>query len=261
MAQEIGLEKMKVFALIDTLNDDFIKSPLANTRKGGLIGLSAVAVGIGNYTRDFLQSLLPPVISCFEDTDSKVRYYACESLYNISKVARKDILVFFNEIFDGLCKLFSDVDMDVRNGAAMLDRLIKEIVTESVHFNVEKFIPLLQKYISLPSAYVRRLLITWIETLDNVPEIDMLDWLPEFLGGLFSMLRDGNTVVRQEADHMIMVLLTEIKEANKLSDIDIGPIIDILVEQCESKDNFTRLSALIWISTFIEIGGQKLVSR
>ena len=191
-----------------------------NHRKGGLIGLAATAIGLMGETKNYLSVLLPPVIHCLEDPDSRVRYYACESMFNIAKVARANILIFFNEIFDGLCKLFADVDMDVRNGANMLDRLIKEIVTESDSFNVEKFIPLLQKYISMTSAYVRRLLITWITVLDGVPGIDMLDWLPEFLDGLFNMLSDGNREIRQEADTMLTEFLEEISDAS-LSDLQL----------------------------------------
>lgn len=41
------------------------------------------------------------------------------------QVARGDILSYFNQIFDGLCKLFADVDVDVKNGSNLLDRLIK----------------------------------------------------------------------------------------------------------------------------------------
>ena len=41
------------------------------------------------------------------------------------QVARGDILGYFNQIFDGLCKLFADVDVDVKNGSNLLDRLIK----------------------------------------------------------------------------------------------------------------------------------------
>ena len=52
-----------------------------------------------------LPELVQPVLTCFEDQDARVRYYACESLYNISKVARGAILVFFNSIFEGLCKV------------------------------------------------------------------------------------------------------------------------------------------------------------
>lgn len=52
-----------------------------------------------------LPELVDPVLVCFDDQDARVRYYACESLYNISKVARSAVLVFFNKIFDGLCKV------------------------------------------------------------------------------------------------------------------------------------------------------------
>lgn len=53
----------------------------------------------------YLALLVPPVLSCFFDQDSRVRYYACEALYNIAKVARESIIPFFNDIFDGLSKV------------------------------------------------------------------------------------------------------------------------------------------------------------
>ena len=56
----------------------------------------------------YLSLLVPPVLSCFFDQDSRVRYYACEALYNIAKVARETILPFFNDIFDGLSKVRYD---------------------------------------------------------------------------------------------------------------------------------------------------------
>lgn len=34
----------------------------------------------------FNQQIVPPVLSSFSDHDSRVRYYACEALYNIAKV-------------------------------------------------------------------------------------------------------------------------------------------------------------------------------
>lgn len=48
---------------------------------------------------------MPPVLACFTDQDARVRYYACESMYNIAKVAKGEILLFFNEVFDSLCKV------------------------------------------------------------------------------------------------------------------------------------------------------------
>ena len=53
----------------------------------------------------YLQVIVPPVLACFTDQDARVRYYACEAMYNISKVAKGEVLIFFNDIFDTLCKV------------------------------------------------------------------------------------------------------------------------------------------------------------
>ena len=45
------------------------------------------------------------MLACFSDQDARVRYYACESMYNIAKVAKGEILIYFNEVFDALCKV------------------------------------------------------------------------------------------------------------------------------------------------------------
>lgn len=37
-------------------------------------------------TKLYLDALLQPVLHCLDDHDNRVRYYACESLYNIAKV-------------------------------------------------------------------------------------------------------------------------------------------------------------------------------
>lgn len=55
----------------------------------------------------YLSEIVPPVLACFTDADARVRYYACEAMYNISKVAKGEILRFFNDIFDALCKVSS----------------------------------------------------------------------------------------------------------------------------------------------------------
>ena len=54
--------------------------------KGGLIGLAAMAIGLGNKTGVYTGDLISPILTCLSDADSRVRYYACESLYNVVKV-------------------------------------------------------------------------------------------------------------------------------------------------------------------------------
>ena len=173
-AQDVG-DKDRISSILTLLAQEFCRSRVVHSRKGGLIALAAGAIGLAPDTDKFLHLLIPPVLECFDDPESRVCYYACESLYNISKVARTGVLRYFNQIFDGLCKLFAHVDIDVKNGANLLDRLIKDIVTETETFDIESFIPLLQKHIKRTKPYIRQLMVGWIIVLDAVPDINMLD--------------------------------------------------------------------------------------
>lgn len=55
----------------------------------------------------------------------------------------------------------------------------------------------MQKYIRRTNPYIRILLVGWITVLDQVPDMNLLDWLPDFLDGLFNMLADDNKEIRQ----------------------------------------------------------------
>ena len=236
-----------VNAVIAVLSKDFCTSMNSNYRKGGLVGLAATAIGLMSHTSQFLHVLLPPVLHCFDDPESRVRYYACESLYNMAKVSRQAILAYFNSIFEGLTKLFADVDVDVKNGANLLDRLIKDIVTEAENdaFQVDQFLPVMQNYIRRTNPYIRQLIVGWITLLDSLPDISMLDYLPDFLDGLFNMLSDSNREIRQAADSALSDFLRELSVSRVL---EFGPIISILVFQCQSKERLNRLTAITWLA-------------
>ena len=123
--QETG-DTNRIRDVITVLGKDFACSTNANHRKGGLIGLAATAIGLMTdasecitrlhthsrtgdvfivcfyrshypyhntvsvvpacFPATHLDQLTPPVLRCFDDPESRVRYYACESLYNIAKV-------------------------------------------------------------------------------------------------------------------------------------------------------------------------------
>ena len=140
VSQNYGL----IERLISVLGRDFALSESSNMRKGGLIGLAAAALGLqkvgnlfpatcsGRYhgqnfqeTKRFAPDLIKPVLTCMSDKDSRVRYYACESLYNVMKVCKENILPMFNEIFCTLGIVASDLDSDVRTSVELLDRLMK----------------------------------------------------------------------------------------------------------------------------------------
>ncbi|KAJ9153046.1 hypothetical protein P3X46_026535 [Hevea brasiliensis] len=246
----------KISAVINLLTTDFTYSPQANHRKGGLIGLAAATVGLTTEAAQHLEQIVPPVLNSFSDQDSRVRYYACEALYNIAKVVRGDFIVFFNQIFDALCKLSADSDANVQSAAHLLDRLVKDIVTESDQFSIEEFIPLLRERMNVLNPYVRQFLVGWITVLDSVPDIDMLGFLPDFLDGLFNMLSDSSHEIRQQADSALSEFLQEIKNSPS---VDYGRMAEILVQRAASPDEFTRLTAITWINEFVKLGGDQLI--
>uniref|UniRef100_A0A2K6DPW3 VAC14 component of PIKFYVE complex n=1 Tax=Macaca nemestrina TaxID=9545 RepID=A0A2K6DPW3_MACNE len=88
--------------VIQTLSQEFALSQHPHSRKGGLIGLAACSIALGKDSGLYLKELIEPVLTCFNDADSRLRYYACEALYNIVKVARGAVLPHFNVLFDGL---------------------------------------------------------------------------------------------------------------------------------------------------------------
>eukprot|EP01114_Cavostelium_apophysatum_P017154 TRINITY_DN5029_c0_g1_i1.p1 TRINITY_DN5029_c0_g1~~TRINITY_DN5029_c0_g1_i1.p1 ORF type:complete len:719 (-),score=131.55 TRINITY_DN5029_c0_g1_i1:14-2170(-) len=242
--------------VVQYLVTNFSDSTQGNSRKGGLIALAATAIGLGADTFKYIPQLVPPVLKCFVDQDPRVRYYACESLYNIAKVARGKILIYFNEVFDALCKLAADPDTNVKNGAQLLDRLIKDIVTESEGLNIERFIPLLQERVYVINPNCRQFLIAWVMVLNSVPDIDLLQYLPKFLDGLFNMLQDSTKDIRLETENCLSEFLQEIQKA---PNVDFGSMVKILISHCASKDEFTRVTSLEWINEFIAIGKEELL--
>lgn len=157
-------------------------------------------------------------------------------MYNIAKVAKGEVLVYFNDVFDALCKLAADSELSVKNGAELLDRLIKDIVSESaatyasillpedayndetereeyrMAFSLPKFIPLLQERIHVLNPFTRSFLTSWITLLDSIPDLELVAYLPSFLGGLLKYLTDTNVDVHTTTKQALDKFLTEIKK-------------------------------------------------
>ncbi|THW98904.1 ARM repeat-containing protein [Aureobasidium pullulans] len=211
-----------------------------HARNGGLIGLAAAAIALGVDVARYLRDIVPPVLACFSDQDARVRYYACESMYNIAKVAKGEILIYFNDVFDALCKLAADTELSVKNGAELLDRLVKDIVAESAAsyvsildnevdpnnedpfaeqataFSLARFIPLLRERIFVINPFTRTFLVSWITLLDSIPDLELVVFLPDFLGGLLRFLSDPNNDVHTTTRVCLDRFLTEIKKISAI---------------------------------------------
>ena len=47
-------------------------------------------------------------------------------------------------------------------------------------------------------------------------------------------------------------------EINEAEVVELGPMVPTLVSQCCSKERSNRLTAIIWMGEFIELGGAQL---
>lgn len=251
-------DQNRIRLIIDKLIAEYAFSPQANHRKGALLCLAAATVGLGGLSEEYLRQIVPPVLASFTDQDSRVRYYACEALYNIAKVARESFIIFFNEVFDAMFRLCADSENNVQNAVQFLDNLVKDIVTASPNFNVNAFIPKLRDYMRVVNPFKRQFLISWMTVLDSVPEIDMLMHLPDLLDGLMNMLSDPNKEIRVSASKAMMEFLVEVQVTRT---IDFGSLAPILVEKAKSQDEFTRHTALKWLKEFVEMASAQLVDH
>ncbi|SCU77873.1 LAMI_0A02630g1_1 [Lachancea mirantina] len=251
------------FARIDNIIDELCRDyayalhqPMA--RIAGLMGLAAAAIALGSTeVAKYLNLILPPVLACFGDQNDQVRFYACESLYNIAKIAKGEVLIYFNEIFDVLCKISADTETSVRGAAELLDRLIKDIVAErastyvsvvnndpdellpatkvdpisgDVHqelepqdpklaFSLPKFIPLLTERVYAINPDTRMFLVSWLQVLENIPDLELISYLPFFLGGLFTFLGDSHKDVRVVTHSLLDFLLHEVQRISEVKAI------------------------------------------
>jgi vacuole morphology and inheritance protein 14 len=130
----------------------------------------------------------------------------------------------------------------------LLDRLIKDIVSESaasyvsvLHtqqtadpssskeaetalaaiesptaFSLSRFIPLLKDRITVINPFTRIFLVSWITLLDSIPDLELVTYLPDFLGGLTKFLSDSNPDVHTATQVALDKFLSEIKKIARL---------------------------------------------
>lgn len=76
-----------------------------HVKNGGLIGLAGTAIALGVEVAPYMDKFMEQLLRCFSDPENRIRYFSAECLYNVAKVAKGEILVHFNDIFDALSKV------------------------------------------------------------------------------------------------------------------------------------------------------------
>ncbi|KAL1232815.1 Protein VAC14 [Trichinella spiralis] len=243
----INQNQMEQVEKIITILNGYVRALNPHTRKGGLLGLAAVAIALGKHSEKYSNVLLVPVLECLQDIDTRVRYYACEASYNIIKIARETALLQFSVLFDALCKLAADPDKNTRSGAELMERQLKDI---AIHCN--------KLIIYAKNSFVRRYLISWVHDLQSQPNINLLQYLPEILDGLFQILTEPTPKIREACEVVLGQFLREIIQKPEAADLE--HMVNVLIVHAQSNDCFAKYNALMWLHEFLKLDGSRMKS-
>ncbi|VDP03474.1 unnamed protein product [Soboliphyme baturini] len=213
--ESVRMNQMDAVEKMISMMSELVNSPTPHVRKGGLLGLAAIAIALGNPLNPiYACNLIMPVLSCVLDAEGRVRYYACESLYNIMKVTREMALLKFDDLFDALCK----------------------VSRHSGKFEVGKFMALLRERIYTQNEFVKCFLIMWflqVQTLQNNPDMKLVSYVSDILDGIFHILADPSkltrTVCLSVLDGFLQTILDQPIEA------DVECMVNVLVVNAQSK--------------------------
>lgn len=83
-------------------------------------------------------------------------------------------------------------------------------------FSLKRFIPLLRDRIYALNPFTRTFLVGWIILLDSIPDLELVTYLPDFLGGLLRFLSDSNRDVHVATQGCLDKFLNEIKRIARI---------------------------------------------
>ena len=284
LVQQEELDRVRAILLL--LSDDYVRSTSEDARKGGVVALAASAIGlkkapesnaIAHECRDLI---LASVVHACQDHSQRVRYYATESLFNVVKVIPTLAVQHFFILFEILRSLYADVDVDVKSGAELLDKKLKEVIVGAMNsgsFTADACVPVFARFVYMRNKATKRLTLTWLQELaEKLIGAPILEFLHLFLGGIFDMVADPTLAIRQSAlaflqsvlpkllvvnDHVVEAAIDDMESTGMKVDFD--KILQSLVTTMEHPDPFVRKVAMYWMSRIVKahMGGEETASE
>lgn len=166
-------------------------------------------------------------------------------------------------LFEILRSLYADVDLDVRSGAELLDKKLKEVIVGAINsgsFSADACVPVFARFVYMRNKATKQLTLTWLkEFSEKLIGAPILQFLHLFLGGIFAMVADPNTNIRQLALEFLQSVLPKLlvnnedfEEVGQQMKVDFDKILQSLVLTMEHPDPFVRKVAMYWMSRIVQ---------
>lgn len=266
LVQQGELDRVRAILLL--LSDDYVRSTSEDARKGGVVALAASAIGLKKADEtapevvELRDIILASVVHACQDHSQRVRYYATESLFNVVKVLPSLAVQHFFILFEILRSLYADVDLDVRSGAELLDKKLKEVIIGAINagnFSADACVPLFARFVHMKNKPTKRLTLTWLhEFVEKLLGAPILEFLHLFLSDVFGMVADPNQSIRDLALSFLQSVLPKLLENNEdfedgsSARVDFDKILQSLVTTMEHPDPFVRKVAMLWMTRIID---------
>ncbi|GAB69086.1 hypothetical protein PCYB_145140, partial [Plasmodium cynomolgi strain B] len=248
-------QNKKVISIINFLKEKFVQSINPAERCGGLIALAFISITVDTQIKFYFSAILKLIVSCVSDPDSKVRYYVCESLYNLCKVSKSVVFYHIEDIFDCLFRIFSDSCPNVKSGGAFLDNLLKDLTCSYNNvFNIYKIIFILKERIGIENSNARQVILSWLLLFQNIKTVNLFEYFHFFISDLFFMLADQNRDIQRQANQCLDLYVDQIITSNyEQVRSFFKHIAFIFIEFCNHKNTIIKHKCLLWLYHFIQI--------
>lgn len=264
-SDDITIEYIKTFG---TLSES---SHQINERKGALYGYISI-VNVIKKLKDekdeelqhakLLDELMKCILISLKDNDNKIVVSAAQCMYNIIHNFKSYILINFKDFFDGLLILVTIDDPEVKEITNSLDNLLKSMINYSFQGDLPEDFNLLDLFkkiisnIKLENPAIKYMIVSWINTINQIPGIKLINILNMFLDELFDMLQIISKNVRVIANECLDDFYKEIK--NDFEDISYDikvKIFEIIIQKCEKNkqdEKRVKFKAYKWANLFLE---------
>ena len=254
---------------INTFKSYSESSQPLQTRKSSFLGYSCLINAIKKDNKEknsktILHSeLINKIMEILEfnlkDNDPKIVSSTAEVLYNIMNGFKDYVLFNFEKFLNCLLTLVTVNDQEIKIIKENLESSLKSLINFSFQgqlpegFSLLGFFKVILNQINLRHPNIKCCIVSWINFINQIPDIKLIKYLHYFLGDLLNMLEIENENVKNATQECLKDFYNELEsEFGTISYENEVKILEILIEKCQLKHSEIKLTSFKWILMFLK---------
>ena len=239
------------------------------TRKSSFLGYSCLINAIRKENIDkkskiilhseLINKIMENLEFNLKDNDPKIVSLTAEVLYKIMNGFKDYVLFNFEKFLNCLLTLVTVNDQEIKGITQNLESSLKSVINFSFQgqlpedFNLLDFYKVILNQINLKHPNIKCCIVSWINFINQIPDIKLIKYLHYFLGDLLNMLEIENENVKNATQECLKDFYNELEsEFGTISYENEVKILEILIEKCQLKHSEIKLTSFKWILMFLK---------